>query len=135
MSGPLRWKLLAGFVLVFIAGLVAGAFVGAAESRQHSRMDFGHHDSLTQRIRERMQARLDLTPEQVAKTAPIFDKTARQLETIRTETRRRVHEAFVAADNELAPDLTPEQRVKLKALEAKHGERNAPRGRPDSPHP
>lgn len=127
MSAPLRWKLLAGFVLVFVAGLVAGAFVGAAQSRRHYRLDFGHHEALTQRIRKRMQARLDLTSEQVAKTAPIFDKTARQLEAIRTETRRRVHETFAAADDELAPDLTPEQSAKLKALEAKHDPNRAER--------
>lgn len=137
MNAPLRWKLLAGFVLVFIAGLVAGAFVGAAQSR-HYRMDFGRHEPLAQRIRNRMQARLDLTPEQVAKTAPVFDKTARQIEAIRTETSRRVRETFAAADNELAPDLTPEQRAKLKALETKHGPNRAERitsQRPENPSP
>lgn len=117
MSVPLRWKLIGGFVLVFIAGLVAGAFLGAVQSRHH-RSDFSHHEVLTDRIRHRMQARLDLTPEQLAKTAVIFDKTARQIEDIRKETSRRVHETFAAADDELAPALTPEQRARLDALEA-----------------
>ncbi len=119
MSATLRSKLLAGFVLVFMAGLVAGTLVGASQSRRHW-MDFGHHESLAQRIRNRMQSRLNLTPEQVARTAPIFEKTARQLEAIRTDTSRRVRETFVAVDKELTPDLTPEQRAKLAALEAKY---------------
>lgn len=117
MSVPLRWKLIGGFVLVFVAGLVAGAFIGAAQLRHHH-PDFSHHEVLTQRIRSRMQARLDLTPEQLSKTAVIFDKTARQIEVIRKETSRRVYETFAAADDELAPALTPAQRAKLDALEA-----------------
>ena len=119
MSAPLRWKLLAGFLLVFLAGLVAGAFLGAAQARHH-RLDFAHHGSLGEKVRKRMQSRLDLTSEQIARTAPILDKTARQLEEIRAQTGRRVHDTFAAADHELAPYLTPEQRAKLKALGAKH---------------
>ncbi len=119
MSAPLRWKLLAGFLLVFLAGLVAGAFLGAAQARHH-RLDFAHHGSLGEKVRKRMQSRLDLTPEQMARGAPILDKAARQLEEIRAQTGRRVHEAFAAADEELAPYLTPQQRAKLKALEVRH---------------
>ena len=137
MSAPLRWKLLAGFLLVFVAGLVAGAFLGAAQARHH-RLDFAHHGSLGEKVRKRM-SRLDLTPEQMAKAAPIFDRTTEQLEEIRAETGQRVHEAFVAADDELAPGLTPQQRAKLKALEAQHGpdrkRRKALLNREDSSHP
>ncbi len=137
MSAPLRWKLLAGFLLIFVAGLVAGAFLGAAQSRHH-RLDFTHHGSLAEKVRKRM-SRLDLTPEQMAKAAPIFDRTARRLEEIRGETGRRVHEAFAAADDELASDLTPQQRAKLKSLQAQHDpdrkRRKALPDRQDSSYP
>ena len=33
MNRVLKWKLLGGFALVFIAGGMAGAFVGAAHAR------------------------------------------------------------------------------------------------------
>jgi uncharacterized membrane-anchored protein YhcB (DUF1043 family) len=125
MNRPLRFKLIGGFLVVFIAGLVAGAFLGALHARHH-RTDFSHHEALTERIRNRMQTRLALTPEQLAKTAPIFDKTARQIEDIRKETSRRVHETFAAADDELAPALTPEQRARLDALEAEKSQTPVP---------
>lgn len=125
MSAPLRWKLVGGFLLVFIAGLIAGAFLGAVETRHH-RADFARHEVLTERIRNRMQSRLDLTPQQLAKTAPIFDKTARQIEDIRKETSRRIHETFAAADDELAPALTPGQRARLDALEAEKSQTPPP---------
>ena len=126
MSAPLRWKLVGGFVLVFIAGLIGGAFLGAAQVRLH-RADFAHHAALTERIRNRMKWRLNLTPEQMTKTAPIFDKTARQIQDIRKETSRRIHETFAAADDELAPTLTPEQRARLDALEAEKSQTPVPR--------
>ena len=125
MNAPLRWKLLGGFILVFTAGLIAGAFVAAVQLRHH-RADFSHHEAITERIRNRMKSRLDLTPEQMAKTAPIFDKTARQIEDIRRETSRRIHETFAAADHELAPELTPEQRARLDALEAEKNQASVP---------
>ena len=73
-----------------------------------------------------MKSRLDLTPEQMAKTASIFDKTAHQIEDIRKETSRRIHETFAAADHELAPVLTPEQRARLDALEAAKNQPSVP---------
>jgi hypothetical protein len=56
----------------------------------------------------------------MAKISPIIDTTATQLETIRTETARRVHETFAEAHREIAADLTPEQRSKLQAIEERH---------------
>ena len=119
MSRPLRWKLIAGFLLVFVAGLVLGVLLGADQMRKH-RLDYAHHGVLAEKLRNRMQSRLDLTPEQVKQTAPIFDATARQLEQIRIETTQHVHAAFEEADRKLAPQLTAEQRLKMENLEAKH---------------
>ncbi len=119
MSATLKWKFLAGFALVFFAGLAAGAFLGAAQSRRHHR-DFGHHRAMTERVRNRMQSQLDLTPEQVARTSPIFENTARQLEAIRAEMSQRVQEVLAASDRKLAPELTPQQRARLAELQAQH---------------
>lgn len=117
MSAPLRWKLIGGFLLVFIAGGVTGAFLGVLEARHH-RFDFSHHGSLVEKVRDRMQSRLDLTTEQLQETGPILDKSARQLEEIRAETGRRVREVFTETDRQLAPHLTDAQRQKMEKLEA-----------------
>lgn len=117
MSASLRLKLMVGFVLVFVAGLAAGAFIGAVHSH-HRRWDLGRHHSLAGRMKARLQSRLDLTPEQVAKTTPIIEEAARQLEQIRSETGHRVHDALAQADHALAPTLTPEQRARLLEMGA-----------------
>jgi hypothetical protein len=119
MSGSLKGKLLAGFVLVFVAGFAAGAFFGAMQMQRHH-IDFFHHHALALRVRHRLQRRLQLTPEQARQAEPIVNQTVRQLEAIRAETGKRVHETFLAADRELAPQLTEKQRAKLKSLEKTH---------------
>ncbi len=117
MSTSLKWRLVLGFSLVFVAGIAMGSFIGAARSR-HGGSTGPRNQLLVERLRNRMQMRLDLTPEQIKKTAPIFDKAARELEQVRTDTARRVHAVMAEANHDLAPALTAEQRAKLEALEA-----------------
>jgi Spy/CpxP family protein refolding chaperone len=131
MNRALKGRLIAGFVLVFLAGGMTGAFVVASQTL------FGpYHGNIADRMRDRLRVQLRLSDEQVAKISPIIDKTAKQLETIRTESGRRVHETFVEAHREIAADLTPEQRTKLQEIEARH-RRSAHRmrGTRESPAP
>ena len=121
MSTALKWKLIAGFVLVFIAGGMAGAFLGA-----HAHQCFlaaHHHGMLGQRMRERFRAQLKLTPEQVGKISPISDKTAARLEEIRRDTGQRVRETIEQAHQEMASFLTDEQREKLQRMTRHHRHR------------
>jgi gas vesicle protein len=114
MSRALKWKLIGGFILVFLAGGLTGAYVVAS----HSLM-FGppRHGAIAERMRHRLRFQLKLTDEQMAKISPIIDKTATQLETIRSETGQRVRATFAEAHREIATELTPEQQEKLKAMD------------------
>jgi len=118
MNHALKWKLIAGFVLVFVAGGLTGAFIAA--SQVHRTLFGPNHAAIADRMRHRLQVQLRLTDEQMKKISPIIDKTAAQLEAIRTETGRRVHETFRDEHREIASDLTPEQRTKLQEIEARH---------------
>jgi len=106
MNRALQWKLIAGFILVFVAGGITGAFVGGLYARQHF---LAFH-----------RAELNLTPEQVAKISPIIDKTAAQLRDIRRDTARRVHETIAEAHRQMAVNLTDEQRQKLQQIQERH---------------
>ncbi len=75
MNRALQWKLIAGFLLVFLAGGVTGAFVGAAHAR-HFFFMAPRPAVISERMRERLQRELSLTPEQVAKISPMLDKAA-----------------------------------------------------------
>jgi Spy/CpxP family protein refolding chaperone len=137
MNTALKWKLALGFVLAFLAGSATGGFF-VANQAHHRRMDFAQHrHSLAERMRSRMQAELNLTPEQIAKTAPIFDRSVNELEKIRAETGERVHEVIAETNRALAPELTDAQRAKLDELQKqsslRHGPRRTPRHRAQEP--
>src|SRR5881397_4122904 len=119
MNQALKWKLIAGFILVFAAGGISGAFLGGLYAR-HLFFGFHHPEQIGARMKERLRTELNLTPEQLAKISPIIDKTAVQLREIRRETAGRVHVTIAEAHRQMAVNLTDEQRQKLQQIEARH---------------
>ena len=119
MNQALKWKLIAGFILVFVAGGISGAFLGGLYARHHF-FAFHRPELIGARMKERLRTELNLTPEQVAKISPIIDKTADQLREIRRDTARRVHETIAEAHRQMAVNLTDEQRQKLQQIEEQH---------------
>lgn len=139
MNFALKWKLIAGFLLVFIAGGMTGAFFGASHVR-HLFFESPRHGIIGERMRERLRAQLNLTPEQVAQISPIIEKTAAQLEQERRDTGKRVHQLMITLHQEIAAHLTEAQRAKLKEMETRrerwHGRGFHKRGSPaESPTP
>lgn len=118
MNSALKWKLIAGFVLVFLAGGATGVFFSAATAH---RFFFGphRHGFVAQAMRNRLQWQLRLSDEQLTKISPIIEKTATQLEEIRGDTGRRVRETIAEAHREIAQYLTPEQRARLQQIECR----------------
>src|SRR5438046_2492514 len=113
MNRALQWKLVAGFLLVFVAGGITGAFVGGSYARHHF-FELHRPERIGAQIKDRLRAELNLTPEQVAKISPIIDKTASQLRDIRRDTGQRVHQVMTDAHQQMAANLTDEQRQKLR---------------------
>jgi hypothetical protein len=134
MNRALQWKLIAGFILVFIAGGTTGAFFTVAHSR---RVFIESHDTdvMSERMRQRLRVELKLTPDQLEKISPIIERSATQLEQIRRETGRKVHETFLQAHREMSVYLTDEQRAKLERIEARHRRWHGFHGPPPSPGP
>ena len=116
MNSALKWKLIAGFLLVFMAGGATGLFVSMAMAH---RFMFAPHPPgvVAQMMKNRLKWQLRLTDEQMTKISPILDKTGAKLEEIRGDTGRHVRETIAEAHREIAPLLTPEQRTKLQQME------------------
>ena len=131
MNRALKWKLIAGFLLVFLAGGLTGAFVGASHARHCFK--FHHRGDISERMRERLRRELDLTPEQVAKIAPMLDRAAAQLQQMRRDTGRRVREILNETHRQIAPTLTDEQRQKLQRMQERHRRRHRHGGPPELP--
>lgn len=115
MNSALKWKLIAGFLLVFIAGGATGIFMTMAIGHHV----FGPHppNVVAQAMKNRLRWQLRLTDEQMAKISPIVDKTASQLSEIRGDTGKRVRDVITESHREIAQYLTPEQQQRLKQME------------------
>jgi len=133
MNGALKWKLVAGFVLVFIAGGIAGAALGGWYTR-HLVFESHRPGRMGDKMKEHLRRELRLTPEQTAKISPIIDKATAQLREMRRDTRRRVHEIMMGVHNEISVNLTAEQRQKLQQIEERHRRERHRHGSHDSPH-
>jgi|SRR5712664_391320 gas vesicle protein len=118
MNSALKWKLIAGFVLVFLAGGATGVFMSAATA--HHFFAAHRHGFAAQAMKNRLQWQLRLTDEQMAKISPIIEKTGAKLEEIRGDTGRRVRDTIADAHREITPFLTPEQQERLKQMEERH---------------
>src|SRR6266849_3102633 len=116
MNSALKWKLIAGCLLVFIAGGATGMFVTMAIGH-HFMFGPHRHGLVAQAMKNRLRWQLRLTDEQMAKVSPIIEKTGAQLEEIRGDTGRRVRETIAEAHREIAPILTPEQQQRLQQME------------------
>jgi Spy/CpxP family protein refolding chaperone len=120
MNGALKWKIIAGFVLVFIAGGITGAFVGGAQMRRAFSHGPPHRAAIKQRMTARLQRELSLTPDQANKISPIIDKASGDIEEARTKTAERIHEIMAQAHRDMDSILTDEQRVKLQEMRRRH---------------
>jgi Spy/CpxP family protein refolding chaperone len=119
MNNALKWKLAFAFLLVFIAGMTTGGFLGVHHLKRHF-LGPPHSGDVAGRMREHFRRALDLTSEQESKIAPIIDATSAKLEAIRIETAERVRTVMEESKREVAPHLSPEQQKKLEKLEAEH---------------
>jgi Spy/CpxP family protein refolding chaperone len=120
MNRALKWKLLAGFILVFIAGGITGAILGGVYAR-HLLVEAHRPGLLAARMKERLRKDLNLTPQQMAQVSPIIDKAAAQLRAVRRDTGRRVRQIIEEAHRQMAANLTDEQRRTLKQIEERRG--------------
>ncbi|HEX3420254.1 MAG TPA: hypothetical protein VHT01_03405 [Candidatus Udaeobacter sp.] len=119
MNRVSQWKLIAGFLLVFVAGGITGAFVGGLYATHHF-FELHHPERIAGQMKERLRTELNLTPEQLTRISPIIDKTTAQLRDIRRDTGRRVHEIITESHRQIAAQLTDEQRQKLTQMEERH---------------
>jgi Spy/CpxP family protein refolding chaperone len=124
MSVALRWKLALGFFLVFLAGATVGSLAGNWHRRPFP-LGPPQSGALAQRMTERLRTQLALTPDQTAKIAPIIEQNTARLETIRVETAHRVRQILMETHLQISPELTPEQRTKLAAMEERRRRRQA----------
>lgn len=123
MTRPAAWKVLLYTVALFIAGAVCGAMLIPRPTPVVDQpLKLGRTTEIADKIRAKLNARLQLTPTQQEKFEPLFVKTSAELESIHKDCLERITAALEQLHTEMRPDLTPVQQESLTALEAERRE-------------
>lgn len=115
------WKVIVAFVGVFVAGAVFGGFgyrYLEAKPPPRSRPE----QAISPQLMQRFSERLELTEAQREKLSPVIDKASEELRKVRQTSFREANAIFDRLHEEVARELTPEQREELKQLRERHRE-------------
>jgi Spy/CpxP family protein refolding chaperone len=74
------------------------------------------------RILDRLQVRLNLTPDQIARIRPIIARSAVELRLVRADTALRINKVFDDSYAQVSALLTADQRTKLDEMQRKRRE-------------
>jgi Spy/CpxP family protein refolding chaperone len=118
MTDPKRWRVVAYMVALFAAGAITGGAVMSRMTPAGQTLKVGRSDEIARMITEKLDTRLQLTPEQNQKFAPLIKHASDELEASHLDCLKRISAAIDLLHQQMAPDLTPEQKEKMKALEA-----------------
>jgi Spy/CpxP family protein refolding chaperone len=121
MTAFTSWKIIGYAAAIFAAGGISGGALGVYHTRTHLFGPQGEQD-IAVHMRDMLQKRLELTPDQTAKINPIVDSAAAELHSIRMETSQRVKKVFDDSFAEVSDVLTPEQRTKLEQIQTERRE-------------
>ena len=111
----LRWKSIAYAAAIFVVGGGTGACLALGLIR-HPRGGPPRSAEMAQRMRETLRTELDLTPVQTKKIDPLVEKLGAEMRAIHIETMERVRKLIDSAHDQIAAELTPEQKRKLEAM-------------------
>lgn len=121
MTKPARWKVMAYAVALFVAGAISGAMVTYHKAETQP-LKVDRKGEIAEHIRQRITTALDLTPEQKNKIDPAIEKAAAELEASHRDCLNRISAALDTMHVEIKPELSAEQKEKLKQLEAERRE-------------
>jgi Spy/CpxP family protein refolding chaperone len=113
MTNLTRWKVIGYAAALFIAGAATGSVVTHGLSR-HPKV--AHKRDIIESIRNRLQTRLNLTPEQQQKIEPFLQQAGEKFKAIHDNSVKDFARASDELDAQIATVLTPEQRAKLEEM-------------------
>lgn len=121
-----RWTAAALLAVAFLLGMAIGGL--GMELLHLRRIAAWHHRGGEPPafgfLVQRLERRLELSPEQARQVEEILERARRDLGDMHREVRPRIHRRLAEARSEIEAVLTPEQREELRRL----GPRLLPRG-------
>ena len=116
MNNFTKGKAILYLVAIFIAGAACGSIIGYSSGKQQA-VSPARQKEISERTLKRLQARLNLTPEQFGKIKPIVEQNSASMQNLQRESWLRVSDTFKRMNAQISTYLTEEQRHKLDAME------------------
>lgn len=116
-----KWKIIGYTAAIFVVGGISGGALGVYETKSQIFVPQRQRDVAT-RIRNHLQSRLGLSPDQMAKVDPIIDSAASEIRSIRMDAAQRVIKVFDASYAQISAILNPAQRIKLAEIQKERRE-------------
>lgn len=116
MNNLSKWKITSYLAAIFVAGAVAGAFVGF-KAGQHMMFGPPRPENMAARVYDELQTKLALTPEQAPKIKLIINEGMTRFQTTLCTDLAAGFSNFNAR---VALELTAEQRVKFADIQKEH---------------
>lgn len=121
MSKSSRFKVLLGMVMIFLAGGMAGALVGARMGKvaveERSKIE-----NLRSNIMNLLKDKLSLRPEQIEIIEPMVERAGRELEEVHRDGAKRVENVIRTYHEFIANELDADQLPILREMERRRRE-------------
>ena len=117
----INWKVLASFTGIFIAGAIAGGFVGIRVIRHFSEKRITTDQFGPQQMKK-LTEQLQLSPEQRENIRPIIMQAAERLKKARWEAFRTTTELLEDMEDSIIDELTYAQIDRLREMQVKERE-------------
>jgi len=135
MSNVTKGQAIFYLMAIFIAGAACGTILGYVSGKQQAIYP-ARQKEMSDKLLQRLQTRLSLSPEQFGLIKPIVDQNSAAMQSIHRESWQRVSETFKRMNAQIAGHLTESQKEKLEAMENERCENarkkcGAPRGNGD----
>jgi Spy/CpxP family protein refolding chaperone len=118
-----RFKAIFYALALLVFGGVIGVMIRSATSTNPQTLRIGRTDEIATVIRDRLNAKLDLTADQKQRIEPMIKKAAEEMEASHLDSLKRANKAVDDLHAQIRPELIPEQRQKLLESEAERSER------------
>lgn len=121
MTNISKTKIVLYILAIFVAGAFAGGF-GGYSLANHDPASRVRPDELADRIKKRMQTKLNLTAEQMKEIDPSVQKVCAQLRMIGHNSALETSKAFDKFNQQIAAFLTSEQEEELDKFQLERKE-------------
>lgn len=117
-----KWKAIAGVVVVFLLGTVAGALV-THQIYQHRMESFMRGGPRPEMIVQRLNHELHLDAAQLTQLRSIVQETSSEIREVRKQIRPRIREILERSQDKVRAILRPDQREKYEKIIAERKKR------------